>query len=303
MYPSPHLVGLLLVTGTLFIHTQSNAILLAPAISEAEPALQARGIFYQQSHALDLPSRVRIASSPDGTGMLCTDDEVRLHFQPAQGALQMWQHLFADPEGHTIRCLPPQEIDLAAGAGRYTVTITLTDQFADTFSSSSYYLIPLYPPPTPSPTRSVASSQHSPTPTATILLPRSTPNQNTESGGSDLTRSLWWWVPVATLVFLILILRLRPQRITPPRFQGIIDLRDRETGEHRTILLHNYPAGVAITRQPLDCTPLRSPRSPPAASTCILPGPNGAVLSGETQPTPLIPGEVVMMSHLEIRMR
>lgn len=303
---------------------ESGATLLAPAIPEADRAGQARGVFFSASYALDLPGRVRLAGTPDGSGALCTDDEAIISFTPADGLGQEWRHLFSAPGRRGVQCLPAQAVDLAAGPGRYTVAITLTDRFPDTFSSSSYYLVAdpttddRQPTADPglavaavSPTAAAPTVGPSPTPTA---APTSTPALAPAAALSAPpapARSADWlpWIggAGAALLLLALAVMLRPRQHRAPTLRGIVDLRDRETGETRTLLLHQYPRGVGIARRPLAATPIGDHATPPLAR--ILPDPAGPLLAftdpeDGPQRTPLRGGDQLLVQQaLELRVR
>lgn len=121
---------------------QPAMFVLAPEIAEANPAREARGVFFRGASEIMTPSaEVLLSSSPDGRGELCTDDEATLSFRLKEGAPQIWSHVFIAGDGQRISCLPPQRLTLAGGPGLYTVEITLSDRIAFTYSSRPYLLI------------------------------------------------------------------------------------------------------------------------------------------------------------------
>lgn len=295
--------ALLACAGASPARSEPSATLLAPAIPEAARAGQPRGLFFTAALELDLPGEVRLASTPDGSGELCTDDEVELRFQRSDSTAQVWQHRFATPDRQGIQCIPAQTIALAAGPGHYTLAISLTDRFADTFSSGSYYLLaePVAEAPAMiddgQPATSVGrqTSDEQPTSAPTITVSRATATTTTtESAIASLkptattppARSatrLSPWLPALSgigvgLALLALALVLRRRRRPAPRLRGIVDLVDRETGETRTLLLHHYPHGVGIVRRPLDLVPLGKVGGGPVALATIIPGATGPLL-------------------------
>lgn len=120
------------------------AVLLAPAIAEAEPASTARGVFFTaETQAVIAGGSVLLAGSSDGAAVLCTDDEAQIVFRAADGAEQVWKHRFASDDRQTIECLPPQALALSAGPGAYNVTVRLIDRQPPRLSSQAYYLVPV----------------------------------------------------------------------------------------------------------------------------------------------------------------
>ncbi|NTV64623.1 MAG: hypothetical protein HGA65_13980 [Oscillochloris sp.] len=330
-------VALIVASGALLaragappVRAEPVATLLAPAIPEAARAAQPRGVFFSATLEQDLSGQVRLASTPDGAGELCTDDEVAIRFTTTGGTAQVWQHRFTTPDHQGIQCIPAQEIALAGGPGRYTLAITLTDRFADTFSSGSYYLLadPVTGGVAAQPTndsRPTTTDQH-PTmtpmaisPTATRIPPTATPTRtNLAAAGSPssptpTTAPARWPMLLGIggggLALLALALMLLRRKRPAPRLRGIIDLADRETGETRTLLLHVYPHGVCIVRQPLDLVPLDKAGSGSPAVATIMPSAAGPVLAYQhptegAQRTPLRGGDQLLVQRaLELRFR
>ncbi|MBX0331576.1 hypothetical protein K2Z83_28395 [Oscillochloris sp. ZM17-4] len=314
---------LLALAGSTPMRAEPSATLLAPAIPEAARASQPRGVFFTATAERDLPGQVRLAGTPDGTGELCTDDEVDLRLQRDGGAAQVWRHSFATPDRRGIQCIPAQEIALDGGPGRYTVAITLTDRFADTFSSGSYYLLA---DPVVSAVETHATADNRPAtgdnrpttaptailPTATRTAPTATATPTSSAAvplspapapsASAVFWPLWAGAGGAGLLLLAVALLLGRRRRPAPRLRGIIDLADRETGETRTLLLHAYPHGVGIVRQPLDLVPLDKAGSGPPTVATIMPSAAGPVLAYQdptegAQHTPLRSGDQLRIQH------
>jgi hypothetical protein len=315
---------LVALAGSTPMRAEPSATLLAPAIPEAVRASQPRGVFFTATLERDLPGQVRLAGTPDGAGELCTDDEVELRLQRDGGAAQVWQHRFTTPDHQGIQCIPAQELALAGGPGRYTLAITLTDRFADTFSSGSYYLLaePVAAGVAAHATgdNRPAASDNRPTtaptvipPTATRTAPTATPTRTSAAGAASPSSPTPPTVPArwptllgiggGGLALLALALVLRRRRQPAPRLRGIIDLADRENGETRTLLLHAYPHGVGIVRQPLDLVPLDKAGSGPPTVATIIPSAAGPVLAYQdptegAQRTPLRGGDQLRIQHI-----
>ena len=262
----------------------AQAILLSPAVAEAPGAARARGVFLTTNVKATMPATVVLASSPDGAGALCTDDQATLTFSKS-GRRQVWTHLFASADRRGITCLPPQTLQLAAGAGEYEIAVTLEDRFAPTYRSRSYYYLVFavdatvdeHAPPTRvaatvAPTRvaATASQTVAPSPTApvsaiptTVPLATTAQRRDEESKGRAASLPPWgnattpyFLVAVVALVALAAFALLRRRRPQTKRMGGIVDLFDRETGEGCTLLLHRFPTGVGIARFPLQATAL-----------------------------------------------
>lgn len=310
----------------LLAQAATEAIRLTPAIAAAEPAAAARGVFFENRVDVTLPSVVVLAGTPDGNGELCTDDEAELRLEHVDGALQVWRHIFADADRRGVACLPPQELALTSGGGRYRITLTLTDRFPDRFSSTAYYLVlptAKGAPPTitrqstaPIPTTTALST---PTTTATslpTLTPTSTPVALSvpiapvppiEGTGISLEPWLGAGIGLVALLGLAVLLVWFRTRRHAPLPQGIVDLYDRTTGESRTLLLYRYPQGAGIVREPLD---LVEPTGLPAAPLALItPTRSGLVLEQRTaeataQRTPLHVGETLLVDQVvEVRLR
>lgn len=312
--------ALLARSGATPVQAEPTATLLAPAVPEAARASQPRGVFFTAALELDLSGQVRLSSTPDGSGELCTDDEVQLRFQREGSAAQVWQHRFATPDRRAIQCIPAQTIALAAGPGRYSLAISLTDRFADTFSSGRYYLLAEPPAevqvmaderpatsgqrPTIVPTIQVRQA----TPATPTVAPAAAPlRPNTAAPTGLAAPPLPPWLPIffgigGGLALLVLVIGLRRRRRRVPQLRGIIDLVDRETGETRTLLLHHYPHGVGIARRPLDLVPLGKVGSGPLAIATIIPSATGPLIACQDpsegrQHTPLRGGDQLLIQR------
>jgi hypothetical protein len=259
--------------------TAVDSVQIVPQIGEAAPSTAARGVFYQQTLAATLPgSSVLLASSPDGQGWLCTDDQATLTFATGGHEALTWSHRFAGADRRAITCLPPQRLDLPMAA--YQITVTLEDLYPNTSSSRPYYLVfaagaapagaTALPAPPPA-TRAVA--QRSPPTTIEVapatsahvvavatLGPAATVATTPDSPGTqpatpptlDL-RLVAWLIGVALLLGLaVLIVRRRNRRRTAeqPPITGILYLFDQETREARTEIVRGG-AQLDVRRRPL----------------------------------------------------
>ena len=279
--------------------TVAQAILLSPAVAEAPPATAARGIFLATTVSATLPSTVVLASSPDGTGALCTDDQATITFSRA-GQRQVWAHLFARADRQGITCLPPQAVQLPVGAGEYAIAITLEDRFAPTYHSRPYYLVftgetvaDEHAPPTRvaaavAPTRvaTTAFQTAAPSPTAFASVipttaPLTTTTQRPDDEGKGRAASpppqryataSYLLAAVVALVALAAFVLLRQRRPQTQRMGGIVDLFDRETGEGCTLLLHRFPTGAGIARYPLQAITWQSGDTTQRLVAAIVPG-------------------------------
>ena len=71
-----------------------------------------------------------------------------------------------------------------------------------------------------------------------------------------------------TLLVLLIVGHRRAKR-QPARLSGILDVTDCASGESRTVLLHGFPFGAAIVREPLQVIAL-NPDAPPSSFFAIL---------------------------------
>lgn len=257
----------------------SHAVLLAPALPEAPPAVTARGAFYQRTISLTLPgASVRLAASPDGQGALCTDDQATIQFVTGGMQPQVWSHRFAGADRRAITCIPPQQMALSAGPGAYRVSVLLEDLFPDTYSTRPYYLVfdavapaptsqatPAAAPATPAPTAAAMLFAVAPTFAAAVptLRPAPTagdvatpPQGSTQYAPTPAAPFSTWLLPAlalaAALCCGLAIVVWRRRAPATPAIAGIVDLFDQGTREARTEFL---PAGAGVFE--ITCTPLR----------------------------------------------
>lgn len=322
------LLGLPLLWGAAVAAPQpASAIALAPAIAPAPPTAQARGTFFTQTVQVDLAStQIRLAATPDGSGALCTDDEATVSFIGPRGGTQRWSHLFAATARQAVRCLAPPLITLVDGPGVYTITVTLTDRYADTYSSQPYYLLPVSasapssaaPLPTSiatvrstQPVRPSATPHASPSPTPRLPTPTSAvtvtatatptvraapeavppasspPNTFQPAPPWPLVLALMLGAALLAALGLLLLRGPRPARRRGTALSGILDLTDRETGEARSMLLYRYATGVAISRKPLAVAAWPVAEGQPPPLLAIVPTAGGPVLRDlAAQPAP-----------------
>ncbi|MFN8478389.1 MAG: hypothetical protein U0074_11295, partial [Kouleothrix sp.] len=180
-WPYSHIITPLIV-GALLMRApgQPTAVPLVPAIAPAPHARTARGVFFTHSQAVALPGGMLwLASTPDGNGELCSDDQVTVRVQGAQQTVWQWEHVFASADRQAITCVAPQPV-LVPSADSYTITITLADLFPDTYSSQPYYLAFRETLEGASAVPGVAKVTQSPAPTraaptATLLQPTAAP--------------------------------------------------------------------------------------------------------------------------------
>src|SRR4051794_3765054 len=81
-----------LVTGSVLAQPATptpHAVLLVAARADAPPDARPRGVFAQQTQVVTLAAtHVQLASTPDGAGALCTDDQATLTLTSATGTTQ-----------------------------------------------------------------------------------------------------------------------------------------------------------------------------------------------------------------------
>lgn len=241
-----------------------EAIELAPALPDAPRQPRARGVFFTRSQLLDLPGRpLHLASTPDGRGELCSDDQATISFQAGTREVYRWSQRFTSADRQAITCIAPQPIVLPAVAASYSVTIVLEDLYPDTYGSRAYYLVIDPPAPgaggaadAPTPARPAV-----PTPTAT---PRAEPavvatRPPAGPAGRPMRTEPLIGLAAITLALLAggawLITRGRRRGRASLRWAGIIDLFDTTTREARTITLQGNAPALAITRHPLRAAP------------------------------------------------
>lgn len=260
-WPYTHIITPLIV-GALLMRApgQPTAVPLVPAIAPAPHARTARGVFFTHSQAVALPGgTLWLASTPDGNGELCSDDQVTVRVQGAQQTVWQWEHVFASADRQAITCVAPQPV-LVPSADSYTITITLADLFPDTYSSRPYYLAFRETLEGASAVPGVAKVTQSPvpthsTPTATLLQPTAAPGLPLQHHAPAEAPAGQRWPGIASVLgsaalatVLVVLRRYRPRKAAPIA-QAIIDLFDQETREARTLAL---AAGTTlIARRPL----------------------------------------------------
>jgi hypothetical protein len=278
-----------LTTHRLALHqiTTETAILLAPAIPEAGAAAQARRVFFTTTETIDLPSdSVVVSSSPDGSGVLCTDDEARLTILRERQPVAVWSHRFFSADRREILCLSPQRLRLPTGPGQYQVQIELEDRYPPTYSSRPYYLVadsaqpslapipvqgvPASPErlpdePRESPASGRSGQRIAPPARTTMLTAQPLPTGNAQpplSRAAQETaprspRPTWIVVGIGLVIGLIVVPSVvwqrRAQRRSARRspLAGVVDLYDQETREARTTVFDGRTL-LLIQRHPLD---------------------------------------------------
>jgi hypothetical protein len=223
-------------------------------------------------------SPIWLASSPDGRGPLCTDDQATVTFVARNRPAQSWTHRFAGADRRAIECLPPQPLALPPGA--YEVGVTLEDVYPNTFGSRPYYLVFAargdVSPVTPA-MASPTKGSPLPTPPERAAVPASTPVApmattarrevlptaaaipvplDTQRGASSIGERHAILLPagVAALLIAVLLLARRRTRAaaagTSP-IAGVFYLFDQETREARTEMLRDDPRPLVVRRRPL----------------------------------------------------
>lgn len=254
--------------------TAPVAIVLTDAIAPGEPTRPARGIFFERSVVVALPQgSFVLASTPDGRGELCSDDEARLTLANTEGEVVSWEHAFFSADRRRIDCIPPQGLGPLVEGGSYTVTLTLSDRYAPLFSSSAYYLVvpalePLSDPtiaaPVPTvvaptapvaavvPTARVASIQPTATARPAAVATAAVHASSSNTPAATIGRTSPWWIVLAGGVALVLLLVIarRPRRSGQARRSAVITLYDQSTREaHTAVLVGGQIRGVR--RRPL----------------------------------------------------
>jgi hypothetical protein len=266
-----------------------EAIELAPALPDAPRQPRARGVFFTRSQLLDLPGRpLHLASTPDGRGELCSDDQATISFQAGTRVVYRWSQRFTSADRQAITCIAPQPIALPAAAASYSVTIVLEDLYPDTYGSRAYYLVIDPPAPgaggaadAPTPARPAVPT---PTPTATSSAePAVAATLPPDAPAGPMRPEPLIGLAAITLVLLAgaawLITRGRRGR-AGLRWAGIIDLFDTTTREARTITLQGNAPALAITRHPLRAAPADGRANPIALLRLTAQGP--VIEAGQT---------------------
>lgn len=260
----------------------TDALLLAPAQAEAPPLQQARGVFYRHALAVELPrAQVWLASTADGQGELCTDDQATITIAQPDRPAQRWSHQFASPDRRGIVCIPPLRL-LLSQAGAYSVTVVLEDLYPDTYGSRPYYLVFERAAQVAGPSAIGAAGTAQPTPARPTIAGARTPIQPAVGihppgasafpttpaldGPADraagISAGIDWLGPalLGSLALLLagaggLLWRRRRRRARPAGLSGVVYLFDQETREARAVTLLGMGAPLAIRRHPLDALP------------------------------------------------
>lgn len=256
------LVALLSQLGGASAQPAPAAVELAPAMPEAPRQNRAHGVFFARTQLVALPGGVlHLASTPDGRGDLCTDDQATIVVARGAHELWRWSHRFVSADRLAIECIGTQTIMLPPAAASYSATIVLEDVYPDTYGTRAYYLVPDPPAPTaeaaatPSPAPLVAPTQPAPIqPTAPPLATLATPVPDTPLGPRP---ARWPAIGLAAgflagLIGLIWLLRRAPA-VSRQRARAIIELFDQETREARTIAVTEET--TLIARRPLRAAP------------------------------------------------
>jgi hypothetical protein len=272
------------------------AVRLVPALPDAPATMQARGEFYRHTLAVQVTANpLRLASSPDGQGALCTDDRATLTLVTADTATPLWSHTFAGADRQSIVCIPPQAVQVPTTPGIYELQMVLEDLFPPVYGTRPYYLVGAValvstPTPTttgvptatprPQPTDDTAQGAlptggptagptPAPQPTVTahpVAPPPDEPVGSRPLPGTDLTWSPTIGLGLGGIVLLgglglVLLVRRRAPRPASPTLLGMLTLFDQETYETQTLLLTGETPVVTIRRHPLALvtTPTRDP--------------------------------------------
>jgi hypothetical protein len=267
-----------------------DVVLIVPALSPAPSSPQARGVFYRQTARVKLPGgTIELASSVDGQGALCTDDQATLIFAADGQEVGRWSHRFSTDDRRAIVCIPPQRQFQALAEGTYEITVELEDLYPDTYSSTAYYLIigaddsdppdaaetatpspqPVIPSAAAGPAQIVAPTRGHPFPTATPAgvgigrdpspaipstpVPAASDTQRVEGGvprWSPLGLAL---IAITLLLGVLALARIRRRRSTDhaPALDGVLYLFDRDTREAHTAMLPGDTRRIEVRWRPL----------------------------------------------------
>jgi len=272
------------------------AVRLVPALPESPPTTRTRGPFYRHTLTIQVTANpLRLASSPDGQGALCTDDRATLTLVTADTATPLWSHTFAGADRQSIVCIPPQAVQVPTTPGIYELQMVLEDLFPPVYGTRPYYLVgavALVPTPSatttgvptatprPQPTGDpaqgalpTAEPTLAPQPTVTahpVAPPPDEPVGSRPLPGLDLTLSPTIGLGLGGVVLLgglglVLLVRRRTPRPASPALLGMLTLFDQETYETQTLLLTGETPVVTIRRHPLAL--VAAPTPDPAAGT------------------------------------
>lgn len=327
-----YIVSMLLMPMPSTAHTtvrNRQHVVIVPQLPEAASRDHTDPVFFSNSVVITATaSSVLLASSADGQGLLCTDDQATLQIQASTGETVTWSHSYASPNRQRIVCQEPQIIGLPHSAGSYTFTMTLEDIYAPKYGSASYILIfeqSAQTMPAPAqvakPLPLVKPTTHAtaaPTPSVTQARPPELGRLSVQvattqpkSASERLVIPHWRIASIALcgLAVLLVVLARGRRRTHTPHLYGIADITDQETGERRTFLLGMYAQGAAILRHPLDLIAWPAHEAARAPVATIVPAKQGPVLmpyhaGNAEEAMQLRAGEYLSIDHrLKVRFR
>jgi len=111
---------------------------LAPPITEQPSVAQGTRTFFQRELEVTFQSgqQVWLASTPDGNGMLATDDQVQITFLPSGHS---YRHDFRNQSRTSIVPIAPIELTSLFTVGNNTITFTTQDLMGPAFRTTPYY--------------------------------------------------------------------------------------------------------------------------------------------------------------------
>lgn len=282
-------------------------VALVPAIPEARAASAARGEFYRFSSAVNIgDGPVWLASTPDGTGALRTDDRALLVVTREDGSARSWSRDFREERSGAIVSIPAQEVTGLFERGINTVTLALSDALPPVFSSSAYYLV--FTPASASPGPSAGEARLTAVPVTPVAGASATAETAKRGERSDLeqvaaltatpipvTGPIWiptvvpttgpverpwagwpaWQAPALGLAGLAAVFgallaagrRRRPQAT----LLGLLNVYDKNTRERLlNVDLTRLEERVQICLEPLSLSAARPSAEPPAPNTVLL---------------------------------
>ena len=305
--------------------TPYMVVQLAPAIAEQKPSTAASAAFYSTTLSVEMGAGVvQLASDPDGSGNLRTDDQATLAVQRSDGSIGYWTHDFRNPVTGVIEAINTQDISKLFGRGMHTVTLTLIDLAPPVHSTLPYYLVyipegnpstpasatPMVRVVTPVPSlRATQAATHigAANPRATTISPSVThtspPAATARSKATEvqpgtpdpqqMSTSILPWAlalfAIATLAGAIFLIKRQHARVSESALYGIVSLYDAATKERCERLDLTLFAGiVGIYTNPLRLAPVRKEEVPLAT---LLKDEDGMVCRvttmGELKTTPL----------------
>jgi hypothetical protein len=215
-----------------------RSVELAPAAPETASAGTPRDFFeaYIDDLLYEPGEVVLLSSTPDGRGVTCSDDLVRIE---TSGFI--FEHDYRSPDRSSILSLEPINVSKMFVAGSNWLRLTLTDLTPDRYSASPYFLVWIEPPsllpppaaitpltsPTMAPTATAAPTATStvvPTraPTATPPAVSSPPPVATSSPSAFQPRHIL--LGLALFVGAIVLALLARSIINRPRLAGVLKI-------------------------------------------------------------------------------